>query len=285
MCLLTVFYPYAEVNEDNLEEASFSNPDGFGFAILMGDHIAKFRSMNYYETVEHFLSLRERYPDTFALFHHRFATGGGNTTENCHPFTWGFDEKFAIGHNGVLPITPGRRKSDTRIWTEHNLADVSPKSLDDNVWFAKVEQWLGSSKVAVLSASNDTEYGLYIMNEHLGHWDGDVWYSNYSYQRYVAPSRPFSFNSGYDQFAPSRFSLPISTEPANVVDVDNSKEWVVCSQCFNYWEVNDNFDNLVCKECDTCWICEQSALSCDCCVDGVCSVQEERSDAIAKFTD
>jgi len=252
MCLLTVFTPDAKVDEKRLEDASLNNPDGFGFAMLMGDHIARFRSMHFGEVADHFMRLRDLYPDTFAIFHHRFATGGGNTVENCHPFTWAFDERFAVGHNGVLPIAPGRKKSDTRIWAEHYLNDVCPSSLDDPKWFSKVENWLGGSKVAVLSAAHETQYGLYILNEKAGHWENDVWYSNHSYEL---------FSRAVSTFSPPKFFRNFSDFRT---EQEKDSDLISCSVCFNVWEAEKDFSNLVCLECQTCWICEEDVAFCDC---------------------
>lgn len=254
MCLLTVFSPDAIVDEKRLENAAVNNPDGFGFAILLGDHIARFRSMEFGETADYFLKLRNLYPDTFAIFHHRYATGGGNTVENCHPFTWAFDDRFAVGHNGVLPIAPGNKKSDTRIWAEHYLNDFSPSVLDDEKWVQRTENWLGSSKIAVLSAGHETNFDLYILNESLGHWHENVWYSNNSYElweRRYAPSQKFFRNFRDYQ------SVGESVSSART-------DLISCSYCFNVWTAEEDFSNLICGECDSCWICEEDSVSCGC---------------------
>lgn len=251
MCLLTVFSPEAELNEQRMTEAAWNNPDGFGFALLVGDHIARFRSMSFSAAFDYFGQLRSEFPDAWGLFHHRFSTGGGETVDNCHPFTWAHDERLAIAHNGVLPIKPGRRKSDTRIWAEHNLDGVSPSQLDDNGWFAKTETWLGSSKAVVLSSHPDTEYGLYILNEHLGHWEDGVWWSNRSYQSF----RSTSWDSKYRSLG-----LPATTSGTS----NSIYNRVSCGLCHHTWNMSDDCTETECDACGTCWLCEEPAEDCLC---------------------
>jgi hypothetical protein len=250
MCLLTVFEPEAEVNVTHMTEAAYNNPDGFGFAIGMGEHIVRFRSMNFTETLDYFTDLRGYYPDTWAIFHHRFSTGGGETVENCHPFTWGHDERIAIAHNGVLPIRPGKRKSDTRIWAENHLANMGPEVLDSQDWWDKTEKWLGTSKAAVLTAHPNNQYSVYILNERLGHWDNGVWYSNRSYETF----RPSRFTSMYG-YTP--LSASADAEPEDI-------ELITCGVCDTSWDPGLQFTETECPGCGTCWICDVGAESCMC---------------------
>jgi glutamine amidotransferase len=263
MCLLTVFSPEAEFNSRRMLNAADNNPDGFGFAILLDSHIARFRSMNYNETADEFQRMREYYPETWAMFHHRFSTGGGETVENCHPFTWAHDERIAIGHNGVLPIPAGKRKSDTRIWTENHLGNLDPTVVDGTQWMQRTEKWLGSSKAVILSAHPETEYGLYILNEHLGHWEDGVWWSNTSYTEARWRSMP--------QYAVGTFS-GITNKAAmqaeqSLLDEEErtlSDDWVTCSGCPAQWQMDREYNNTECPECGSCWICEIPSAHCMC---------------------
>jgi len=247
MCLLTVFSPDSVVDEKRLINAAENNPDGFGFAILLDGHIARFRSMHFEETAEEFTRLREMYPDTWALFHHRFSTGGGETVANCHPFSWAHDERIAIGHNGVLSIPAGKRKSDTRIWTESHLANLDPTVLDSTDWWAKTTEWLGTSKAVFLSAHPSTEYGLYILNEELGHWEDGVWWSNRSYE---AP----------------RWRQPHRYAPAMTTTTDSGEQndWLTCGSCTTQWLTDIGYNNINCPECGFCWVCDIPSDQCMC---------------------
>jgi predicted glutamine amidotransferase len=250
MCLLTVFTPDAEFDTLRMSTAADNNPDGFGFAMLLDGHIARFRSMSYNETADEFQRLRGLYPDTWAMFHHRFSTGGGETVENCHPFSWAHDERVAIGHNGILPIQPGRRKSDTRIWAENHLGNLHPTVLDSENWFGKTETWLGSSKAVVLSAHPDNVYGLYILNEHFGHWEDGVWWSNDSYRSYRYRTDSRVVMSGVtDRYSSDKY------DAADIVS---------CSYCGSTWEMDDEYYNTDCDTCGTCWICEENSADCMC---------------------
>lgn len=251
MCLLTVFSPDAAIDHERMRNAADNNPDGFGFAMLLDGHIARFRSMSYMETITEFAEQREKNADCWALFHHRFSTGGGTTTDNCHPFTWSHDERLAIAHNGVLPVRPGRRKSDTRIWAEHMLADFDPTVLDDDEWWTKTETWMGTSKAVFLSSHPDTKYGLYIMNENLGHWEDGVWWSNRSYQSWR------SSRSGVFSGITSAMSAPSTTDAWNATTIS-------CGNCAAAWDALDDFSETNCPDCGFCWICGEASEHCMC---------------------
>jgi hypothetical protein len=261
MCLLTVFSPDAVVDEKRLINAAENNPDGFGFAMLFDGHIARFRSMHFDEVADEFMRLRETYPDTWALFHHRFSTGGGETVENCHPFSWAHDDRLAVGHNGVLPIPAGKRKSDTRIWAENHMANLHPSVLDNAAWTAKTEKWLGSSKAVFLSAHPLTEYGVYILNEELGHWEDGVWWSNRSYEesRWRSPS----------------YFAPLAVHGTSVSDDKDGKEWLTCGSCTGQWETDIAYETTDCPDCGFCWICDIPSDQCMC-WDGNPSISEQK---------
>lgn len=252
MCLLTVFEPDAAINVQYMTEAAYNNPDGFGFALHMGEHIARFRSMSFTETLAEFEKMRGLYPDTWAIFHHRFSTGGGETVDNCHPFTWGHDERIAVAHNGVLPIPAGKRKSDTRIWTENHLANISPGNLDNREWWDKTEKWLGTSKAAILTVHPEPEYAVYILNEDLGHWKDGVWYSNRSYEIY----RPSRYTAMYG--STTSFTKPAASDDKDATDL------IACSVCDTAWDPGDKYDDTECPLCGTCWVCDIGAELCMC---------------------
>lgn len=202
MCILMYFAPEAFPTRDHLENACRNNPDGFGWAIVtLTAGIVTGHSMDAAEAIDGFLADRKVYPAESAVFHARIATHGSTSLDNCHPFQ--VQHRFMKGenraevagdmwlaHNGILPCQPvkGDRRSDTRILAQDVLMRRFPH-LDSAKTRRRFEEWMGGSKVVILTTDPAYRQQSYIFNSNLGHWlkgeDGvsDVWYSNTSYER------------------------------------------------------------------------------------------------------
>lgn len=181
MCLLSCYLPGARPDRAALERAARRNPDGFGWAIIVGDEIVTHRTLDARDGVESFVEFRESYLDGHALWHSRLTTHGTTDLSNVHPFIVGNDPRVVAGHNGILPLDPQDGRSDTRVFAE-DMANAH--YLDDSTVMEWLAGWMGRSKVAFLSVHPANRSSLYIVNEHLGHWSSEtrgVWYSNESY--------------------------------------------------------------------------------------------------------
>jgi glutamine amidotransferase len=55
------------------------------------------------------------------------------------------------------------------------------KQLDNARKVARLESWLGGSKLVVFTTLQKMRSQFYIVNERLGHWDNGTWWSNDSY--------------------------------------------------------------------------------------------------------
>lgn len=236
MCLLIALNPGASLDRERILIAADNNPDGFGFAIHAGDHLLRFRSMDIHETLDEWEFLRKQY-DGAAIFHLRWATHGTVDLSNCHPFEIAHDSRMMLAHNGVLPIAAKNGRSDTRILAETNLAESDPSWLDDPALVADMENYLGGSKLAILSVHPDNTQDMYVLNEDLGHWDGDVWYSNYSYE---APKVPTHLNW---------------TSSSVKEDLFSGCEFVECDHCGLEYLIDTECGAQLCPECESCYWC------------------------------
>ena len=184
MCLLTFLPETVWPDVERFETAAIGNPDGFGFAILDKNKIHKAHSMNFQETMNKFLDMRTKHTGP-ALFHFRWATHGSETIDNCHPFLLGNDPNSVVAHNGILPVAilKGDDRSDTKVFAEDIMPAVGGiTSLDDDKYHKELSEWAKGNKLVFLTNNDDALYDFYIVNEHLGHWDKDMWWSNYSYE-------------------------------------------------------------------------------------------------------
>ncbi|MEV0299122.1 hypothetical protein [Nocardia sp. NPDC050710] len=187
MCMLTFLKPAAAPDIPALRNGALCNPHGHGYALITGTTITTGHSLDAETALGEFAALRHEYPDGPALFHSRFATHGRRTLDNCHPFFVAGDERTVLAHNGILPPNvhpaPGDERSDTRIAAEDFLPTTPFGSLDSWSGRERLERWLGSDKIVLLTLDPAYRQRAYLFNEHRGHWDdkAGIWYSNHDY--------------------------------------------------------------------------------------------------------
>jgi hypothetical protein len=239
MCLLMVARPNATPTEQQLTCACQNNPDGFGYAIHLGDKIITKRSMDYIGLMDEFFADREKYPDTWAMFHARYTTHGKTNKSNCHPFRVGNSDKLILAHNGILPLKMPvtEHRSDTRFFAEEVLPRWGIELLDDPKRFAGVERWATGSKLVIFSALKKLEKPVYIINEKAGHWANDVWWSNdgykhsYNWYSYKGSSKKLTYGYApeYDDMSYDTFECGFCT---HVVSEEAFMSGI-CDRCFS----------------------------------------------------
>ena len=188
MCLLVVASPNSTPRKKDLECASCNNPHGFGFAVITPNGIVTGRGMSSRKVIKQFLEVRKQYPESYAMFHARYATHGVKNEDNCHPFRVpNANADTYLAHNGILDIniSAGDRRSDTRIFAEDTLPAMGGVTAldDDHVW-AMVSKWSAGSKIVVFTLDPDAKETCYIINESAGFWDDEgMWWSNTTYKQ------------------------------------------------------------------------------------------------------
>lgn len=251
MCLLMVARPGATPTEQQLRCACQNNPDGFGYAMHLGNKIITNRSMDYISLLDDFYTDRDKYPDAWIMFHARLATHGKTNKSNCHPFRVGNSDKLILAHNGILPLKMPvtEHRSDTKFFADEVLPRWGVELLDDPNRFAGVEKWASGSKLVIFSALKKLKKPVYIINEADGKWVDDVWWSNSSYEyvyTYYSYKRPKSLTSGvasvYDE-----------------LDYDTYN----CEFC-NTIVTESAFISGVCEHCHSCLDCLQVQQECLC---------------------
>lgn len=183
MCLIT-YAPGGklQLDWDVLDySARTMNDDGFGVAWYNEE-------TNLWEVMQSMRSDKLRravakIPDQWApiVVHQRFATHGAKNMANCHPFPIGTTGALLF-HNGTISGTRASAKSDindTRAYIEDELAPLVEAI--GHEWLAepKVMDSIGSrvgGSVLGLALPNMPE--LILVNEWLGEWVGNLYYSN-----------------------------------------------------------------------------------------------------------
>lgn len=189
MCLLVFMPEGATASRKSLEQASWYNDDGFGWAIRTKEKILVGKHMDFDKAYDEFMSARSSYNGD-ALFHLRITTQGATNLDNCHPFYVGKDQLSVVAHNGMLPVNDDKTgRSDTRIFAESLLPKRGGISfLNGEQSLKELEKWADGSKLVFLTANPASKWRYVIVNMADGHWAADdsedkgVWFSNSSYK-------------------------------------------------------------------------------------------------------
>jgi glutamine amidotransferase len=239
MCLLVVASPNSTPKKKDLECASCNNPHGFGFAVITPNGIVTGRGMSAKKVIKQFLEVRKEFPNSYAMFHARYATHGVKNEDNCHPFKVPSNPQTYLAHNGILDIAikAGDRRSDTRIFAEDTLPSMGGvAALDDPHVWTMLSKWSLGSKIVVFTLDPAAKEQCYIINESSGHWDNEgMWWSNDGY-------KPSTWSSS------TYFSTPAKhLEPIDSIDISE------CTRCgtMAYEESNPYY----CEMCYTCYDC------------------------------
>lgn len=185
MCL--AIYKPSKVLPDweALEEGFRSNSHGAGFAVIENGRAEIHKG--YFKFADFEKAFR-KHADKQALIHFRLATHGTRDAAMCHPFT--VTEETVMIHNGVLPIdtSEDKQKSDTWHYVEYVLKPLAERDRDfysDGSIKFLGEAAISGSKFVFLRSDGD----WCIWNDSDGHWNGDTWYSNRSYENRLVFAR------------------------------------------------------------------------------------------------
>lgn len=176
MCII-VFRPEdaATPSKETFQQCWSRNPDGGG--VMWRDPSGKLKVRNGLMTFEAMWNVMEQIPEAVdAVYHFRIGTHGSNTAENTHP--WPIEgHEAALVHNGVISwLSDDRKTSDSK-----RFADLISR-MDGNLLYNQdlkkvFEDLLQGNKIIIMDAN---EY--LILNEKLGIWKDNCWYSNSSFE-------------------------------------------------------------------------------------------------------
>lgn len=179
MCL-AVYKPSGTLPDwEAYAEGFRSNSHGAGFAVVDGGNLIIRKG---FFTFDAFREALLPFANLQAAVHFRLATHGNKDGDNCHPFV--VADGLSLIHNGILDIDCNQDKSKSDTWHYAKLI-LQPMAERDPDFFMRPEVvFLGESairgsKFVFLRA--DGEFSIW--NEGSGHWRGDCWWSNSSYEQ------------------------------------------------------------------------------------------------------
>ena len=175
MCI-AILNKRGTLSKETLTTCFNNNPDGAGLSWIDNKNtIHTYKTLDDIKTyIETYQKIRKSNSKPI-LLHFRIATTGSICIDNTHPFH--INKNSVLAHNGIISIKIPKNTdiSDTRAFN-----DLIMKHIDINTEHINllVSKFIGSSKLIILNA--DSTYTL--INESLGQWDKDNWYSNDSYK-------------------------------------------------------------------------------------------------------
>jgi len=162
---------------DEYIKNSWDNNDQ-GAGLLWNDNgvLKTYKTFSYKSFLKKYKEVRKQTSGKIVL-HFRIATSGYMGKGNLHPFL--VNQGLGFVHNGVISGLGNNQHSDTYQFNEM-LKDLPSNFLESATILEFISAYIGSSKLVFLDAlGNHT-----IVNEKLGHWAGDDWFSNTSYMAY-----------------------------------------------------------------------------------------------------
>lgn len=246
MCIAIYHDQSCPLDPEAFENSWSNNPDGGGFAYFdESNELVIKKSMNKGQMYDQYYKAIEEYGDKSPfLVHFRIATHGTVDLANAHPFR--VNANTVLIHNGMIPtiMDKKQKRSDTRVFVEEYLPRLPKNWLDDKYLFDMVQEYIGASKLVIMTNDPKLDSYLYIVNEKMGHWskDGKSWYSNRSY-------------CSYKKYNLSAWSQP-SIEDKELLDDMIFPECKMCGE-------NAVFDDL-CYNCESCVHCGLEENNCKC---------------------
>jgi predicted glutamine amidotransferase len=175
MCVLAVSKPNAVIEKKYFTHCAKFNRHGMGLAYV-DPTTKKVVIVKDYLNVDDFhrkyMELIDKGANDHAMMiHFRFATAGGESLANCHPFPI---KGGALAHNGTFFGRGAQMggKSDSRIVAERMHNNLEYSLVNRN--FKEFEKAFGYSRVGLLYDGGH----YFIVNEGQGYWNDDTWYSN-----------------------------------------------------------------------------------------------------------
>lgn len=170
---------------DLLEAAVANNPHGFGVMWADSGQVVATKELSI--TVSSLQNIFKNLGDSRAVFHLRYATVGGKSLDNVHPFPVLTRKEHGVSlwmaHNGTISVPTKEGESDTKAFIRDVLRPLlgrCPDFISEPAFQALVSSFVADSKLVFLD-----EHGAVVRtNEELGDVEAGCWVSNtYSFRR------------------------------------------------------------------------------------------------------
>ena len=222
MCLAILKPAGKHITRKQLRKGFKENSDGAGF-MYVGQGQLQIKK-GYFTFKSFYKSLRDtekRYPNSHFVIHFRLSTSGKIDYTNCHPFF--VNKQLGFVHNGIFAKLGNKVISDTQHYNFKVLQKYPKDFIYDAKILEKIDKFCSwSNKLVFLNNKND----YYIINEVMGEWVKDVWFSNRMsdvYYKYI------NANAG-QWFDTTKYE-------------NESVVWDYCDKCQGFYPVDELVDS------------------------------------------
>lgn len=228
------------ISKDTLQRCWTANKDGAGYSYANNGKIFIVKELNSFtKFYAKYKEDRANFNGAF-LIHFRIATQGLINEKNCHPFR--VNPSMAFIHNGVISRMPyDKLKSDTHFFNEDIIKKLPADFMSSDAILQLLSQFIGHSKLVFL----DGQSNWAIVNENLGSWDGENWYSNGSYKPYTAPT----FSTNYVPYVGYKGNEKAAVLLANKAINDAAKTCDFCEETCDDIKLNTQYSSMLCGKC------------------------------------
>jgi hypothetical protein len=242
MCIIIASYG-GVIDRDELKFSLENNPDGWGFMYPKADgKLSIHKGMKPSE----FWGEWQEVPGRPVVFHARIASHGKTDMANCHPFK--VQDGLWVCHNGVIWGAVDTKKepdmSDTRAFIRDTLRKLPEDFLYNEGILSLIRARIGLSKLVFM----DNQGNIELIGEELGHWVGDNWYSNSTYEQQkknILPVGPDVRNN----YVPSCFEGFVTVEPEGYWLADGKPPAPALKQSVLVEAPDDDDGKVNCYDC------------------------------------
>jgi predicted glutamine amidotransferase len=154
-----------------------ANDDGAGMLWVQDGQLQTFKELKSFKA--YWKKYREvREITNKVVLHFRIRTHGHVNVNNIHPFV--VDETVGFVHNGIITEFSDYTSPYSDTWHFNEFLKTLPKNFIKSEGCVElITNYIGSyNKLIFLGSDNEVT----IVNEHVGMWDGESWFSNNSYK-------------------------------------------------------------------------------------------------------
>jgi predicted glutamine amidotransferase len=180
MCIIALKPEKVQFSKSQLKVMWDNNPDGAGFMYAQDGKVHIVKGLMTLDAL--WDAIQQVGPLRKLVIHFRIRTHGAVSKELTHPF-WIREGELGMVHNGVireLVNETSEAESDTAVFArKFGEAYNNPLlAVKHDFHRAMLEAYIGYSKMVFMDGTGAT----YILNENLGEWHKNVWYSNSNYK-------------------------------------------------------------------------------------------------------
>jgi len=180
MCLASISKINApKLSEKTLKTSFDNNDDGCGIAYVENGTIKVHKTMNKMDHVNMYDKVYNNFAKTSPiLLHYRIGTHGQKSKYNVHPFK--VNDNLVFCHNGIINnVDNCKKRSDTRVFNDDVLKHLPNRFIHNKSIIKLMSDFIGQSKLIFLAS----DCNFKIVNQHMGHWVNNTWFSNSSYKK------------------------------------------------------------------------------------------------------